>query len=44
MKIMIKFGVLFLLALFLITAPFVDGYRLAHAESPELSTAVFYVQ
>ena len=44
MKIMKKFGVLFLPVLFLITAPFVDGYRPAHAENPELSTAVFYVQ
>ena len=30
--------------LFLITLPLVDGYRPAHAENPELSTAVFYVQ
>jgi quinol-cytochrome oxidoreductase complex cytochrome b subunit len=44
MKIMKKFGVLFLPVLFLITVPFVDGNRPTHAENPELSTAVFYVQ
>ena len=44
MKIIKKFCVLFLPVLFLITLPFVDGHRPAHAENPELSTAVFYVQ
>ena len=44
MKIMKKFGELFLPVLFLITVPFVDGYRPAHAENPELATTVFYVQ
>ena len=44
MKIIKKICVLFLPVLFLITLPFVDGYRSAYAENPELSTAVFYVQ
>ena len=44
MKIIKKICTLFLPVLFLITLPFVDGYRPAHAENPELSTAVFYVQ
>jgi hypothetical protein len=44
MKIIKKFYVRFLPVLFLITLSFVDGYRPAHAENPELSTAVFYVQ
>jgi hypothetical protein len=39
-----KFWVGLLPILFLITLPLVDGYRAAHAENPELSTAVFYVQ
>jgi hypothetical protein len=44
MKIIKKFCVLFLPVLFLITLPFVDGHHPVHAENPELSTAVFYVQ
>ena len=44
MKIIKKFSALFLPVLFLITLPLVDGYRPAHAENPELATAVFYVQ
>ena len=35
---------IFLLVLYLITLPLLDAYRLAHAEKPELSNAVFYVQ
>lgn len=30
--------------LLLMALPLVDGDRAAHAENPELSTAVFYVQ
>ena len=44
MKIIKKFCVLFLPALFLITWSLVGGYQPVYAESPELSTAVFYVQ
>ena len=44
MEIIKKFCVLSLPVLFLITLLFVDGSRSAHAEKPELSTAVFYVQ
>ncbi|MGD9079771.1 MAG: hypothetical protein PVG96_10535 [Desulfobacterales bacterium] len=44
MKIIKKFCALFLPVLVLSTLPFVDGYRPAHAENPELSTDVFYVQ
>ena len=44
MKIIKKFCVLFLPVLFLITLPFVDGHHPVHAENPELSSAVFYVQ
>ena len=44
MKNIRKFGVLFLPVLLLITLPFIDSYRQAHAMDPELSTAVFYVQ
>ena len=44
MKTIEKFCVGLLPMLFLITLPLVDGYRPAHAENPELSTAVFYVQ
>jgi hypothetical protein len=44
MKIIKKIYVRFLPVLFLITLSFVDGYRPVHAENPELSTAVFYVQ
>ena len=44
MKIIKKFCLLFLPALFLITWSLSGGYQPAYAESPELSTAVFYVQ
>ena len=44
MNIIKKFYVRFLPVIFLITLSFADGYQPAHAESPELSTAVFYVQ
>ena len=44
MKTIEKFCVGLLPVFFLITLPLVDGYRPAHAENPELSTAVFYVQ
>ena len=44
MKIINKFYVRFIPVLLLITLSFVNGYRPAHAENPELSTAVFYVQ
>ena len=44
MKTIEKFCASLLPMLFLITLPLVDGYRQAHAENPELSTAVFYVQ
>jgi hypothetical protein len=44
MKTIKKFYALFLPMLFLITLPLVDAHRPAHAEKPELSTAVFYVQ
>jgi hypothetical protein len=39
-----KFCIGLLPILFLITLPLVDSYRPAHAETPDLSTAVFYVQ
>ena len=44
MKIIKKFCLGLLPILFLLALPLVDGYRPAHAQSPELSTAVFYVQ
>ena len=44
MKTIKKFCLGLLPILFLLTLPLVDGYRPAHAESPDLSTAVFYVQ
>ncbi|MGD2099037.1 MAG: hypothetical protein PVG35_15785 [Desulfobacterales bacterium] len=39
-----KFCIGLLPILFLITLPLVNADRPAHAENPELSTAVFYVQ
>ena len=39
-----KYYALYLPILFLITLPLVDAHRPVHAETPELSTAVFYVQ
>ena len=44
MKSIEKFCAGLLPIIFLITLPLVDGSRLAHAENPELSTAVFYVR
>jgi hypothetical protein len=44
MKTIGKFCLGFLPILFLITLPLIDGYPPAHAETPELSTAVFYVE
>ena len=44
MIIIKKFYVRLLPVLFFITLSFADGYRPVHAENPELSTAVFYVQ
>jgi hypothetical protein len=44
MKTIKKFCTALLPMLFLITLPLVDGNRPAHAENPQLSTAVFYVQ
>jgi hypothetical protein len=39
-----KFCALFLPILFLLTLPLIAGHRPALAESPELSTAMFYVR
>ncbi len=44
MKIIERFGVLFLPVLILITLVLVDGYRPSKAENPQLSTVTFYVQ
>ena len=44
MKTIKKFYALFLPVLFLIALALVDSHRQVHAEKPELSTAVFYVQ
>lgn len=44
MKTIEKFCAGLLPILFLITLPLFNGNRPAHAENPELSTAVFYVQ
>ena len=44
MKIINKFCLRFLPVIFLINLALIDGHRPAHAENPELSTAVFYVQ
>ena len=44
MKTIKKYYALYLPILLLITLPLVDVHRPAHAENPELSTAVFYVQ
>ena len=44
MKIIKKSCVLFLPVIFLLTLALIDGHSPAHAENPELSTAVFYVQ
>ena len=38
-----KYYALYIPMLFLITLPLVDAHRPAHAETPKLSTAVFYV-
>lgn len=44
MKIIERFGILFLLAIFLITLVVVDGNKSSFAENPQLSTVTFYVQ
>jgi hypothetical protein len=44
MKSIEKFCAGLLPILFLITLLLAGGYRPAHADDPELSTAVFYVQ
>lgn len=44
MKTIEKFCGLFLLILFLVTLPLIAGHRSAFAETPELSTVMFYVQ
>jgi hypothetical protein len=44
MKTIEKFCAGLLPILFLITLPLFNANRPAHAENPELSTAVFYVQ